>query len=51
MGMATTVFTDQHAKQIASNPNISTLLSTAPALVTRPLYYTVSNLHPFDVPA
>ncbi|KAJ6553031.1 hypothetical protein B0H19DRAFT_950003 [Mycena capillaripes] len=40
----------QIAKNVSSLPNIGTLLSTAPQIVTRPVGYSVHNLHPFDVP-
>ncbi|KAF8468647.1 hypothetical protein JB92DRAFT_2823515 [Gautieria morchelliformis] len=49
MNVAAKVFADQHATQLASNPNAMTLLSRAPGVVTRPLYYTLDNLRPFDV--
>ncbi|KAF7341151.1 DUF3533 domain-containing protein [Mycena venus] len=42
-------FTLQFLKNISSSPNVATLLSTAPQLVSRPIYYTSDNLHPFDV--
>lgn len=51
MNMAAKVFGDQHAQQLASNPNISTLLSTAPGVMTQPMYYTLINIRPFDVTA
>ncbi|KAJ7812650.1 hypothetical protein B0H14DRAFT_2523275 [Mycena olivaceomarginata] len=40
----------QFLKNISSSANVGTLLSTAPELVARPIYYTVDNLRPFDVP-
>lgn len=43
-------FALQIAKNVSSLPNLSTLLSTAPQVVTRPVGYTVNNLRPFDVP-
>ncbi|KAJ7136852.1 hypothetical protein C8R44DRAFT_838261 [Mycena epipterygia] len=39
----------QIARNVSSAPNIATLLSTAPQVVTRPIGYTVTNLCPFDV--
>ncbi|KAF7364308.1 DUF3533 domain-containing protein [Mycena sanguinolenta] len=43
-------FALQFLKNISSSSNIGTLLSTAPQIVVRPIYYTVDNLRPFDVP-
>ncbi|KAJ7627848.1 hypothetical protein DFH06DRAFT_1103085 [Mycena polygramma] len=37
-------------KNISSLPNVGTLLSTAPQLGVQPIFYTVDNLRPFDVP-
>ncbi|KAJ7901270.1 hypothetical protein B0H13DRAFT_2028515 [Mycena leptocephala] len=38
------------AQNVSSAPNLSTLLSKAPQIITRPVGYTVNNLRPFDVP-
>lgn len=38
------------AKQLASHPNLPGLMSTAPSLVSLPIYYVVYDLRPFDVP-
>lgn len=44
-------FAVEQAKQLgASSANLATLLSTAPAIVTQPVSYTVQDLRPFDVP-
>jgi hypothetical protein len=43
-------FANQYAKQLATNPNISLLLSNSPQIITQPLYYTIDNLRPFNVP-
>ncbi|KAJ7154124.1 hypothetical protein C8R46DRAFT_1179015 [Mycena filopes] len=40
----------QFAKNMSSLPNIASIISTAPQLISRPIYYTVDNLRPFDVP-
>jgi hypothetical protein len=40
----------EHAQQLATQSNLQTLLSQAPSVVTRPLWYTIDNLRPFDVP-
>ncbi|KAJ7453213.1 hypothetical protein FB451DRAFT_673327 [Mycena latifolia] len=42
-------FALQFIKNISSSANIGTILSTAPELVSRPIYYTTANLRPFDV--
>ncbi|KAJ7453212.1 hypothetical protein FB451DRAFT_1342589 [Mycena latifolia] len=42
-------FALQFIKNISSSANIGTILSTAPELVARPIYYTATNLRPFDV--
>ncbi|KAF8585956.1 hypothetical protein K439DRAFT_1409463 [Ramaria rubella] len=49
MNMAIKLFANQHAMQLASNSNITHLLSNAPGVVTQPMYYTLVNLRPFDV--
>ncbi|KAI9571106.1 hypothetical protein HD554DRAFT_249739 [Boletus coccyginus] len=38
------------ARELASRPNISDLMSTAPSLVILPVDYVVYDLRPFDVP-
>ncbi|KAJ7901276.1 hypothetical protein B0H13DRAFT_2028525 [Mycena leptocephala] len=38
------------AQNVSSAPNLSTLLSKAPQIITRPVGYNVNNLRPFDVP-
>jgi hypothetical protein len=38
------------ARQLASRPNLTDLMSTAPSLVTLPVNYVVYDLRPFDVP-
>jgi hypothetical protein len=38
------------SRQLASNPNISTLLGTTPQLVVQPIAFTIDDLRPFDVP-
>ncbi|KAJ6539890.1 hypothetical protein DFH09DRAFT_1090201 [Mycena vulgaris] len=43
-------FALQFIKNISSSANVATVLSTAPQLVARPIYYTADNLRPFDVP-
>ncbi|KAJ7685788.1 hypothetical protein DFH06DRAFT_1277938 [Mycena polygramma] len=43
-------FTLQFIKNISSSPNVATLLSAAPQLIAQPIYFTVDNLRPFDVP-
>ncbi|KAJ6480684.1 hypothetical protein C8R47DRAFT_596020 [Mycena vitilis] len=43
-------FALQFAKNVSAAANVGTLLSTAPQLLTRPVYFTVDNLRPFDVP-
>ncbi|KAJ6607870.1 hypothetical protein B0H10DRAFT_2070093 [Mycena sp. CBHHK59/15] len=43
-------FAIQFAKNISASSNIATLLSTAPGLVLRPIFYTTDNILPFDVP-
>ncbi|KAH7913173.1 hypothetical protein BJ138DRAFT_1171485 [Hygrophoropsis aurantiaca] len=48
--LASQNFALQFSRQLAARPDIATLLSTAPGLVTRPLYYIVDDLRPFDVP-
>ena len=52
MSSAVEVFAVQNSQQIAANSNVDlgTLLSQAPGVVTIPLYYTINNLRPFDVP-
>ncbi|KAF8208895.1 hypothetical protein K438DRAFT_1930438 [Mycena galopus ATCC 62051] len=35
---------------ISSSANVSSLLSKAPQVVAQPVYYTVDNIRPFDVP-
>ncbi|KAH7925949.1 hypothetical protein BV22DRAFT_399074 [Leucogyrophana mollusca] len=47
---ASQAFALQFATQLASRPGVPSLLATAPGLVTRPLYYTVNDLRPFDTP-
>ncbi|KAJ7138228.1 hypothetical protein C8R44DRAFT_341919 [Mycena epipterygia] len=42
-------FALQFIVNISSSANVATLLSTAPQLVARPIYYTTDNLRPFDV--
>ncbi|KAJ7926211.1 hypothetical protein B0H13DRAFT_2564746 [Mycena leptocephala] len=42
-------FTLQFLKNISSSSNVATLLSSAPQLVARPIYYSAQNLRPFDV--
>ncbi|KAK6967143.1 DUF3533 domain-containing protein [Favolaschia claudopus] len=37
-------------RNISSSPNATTLLSTAPQLVARPIYFSTHNLRPFDIP-
>lgn len=43
-------FALQHARQLAGAANLPALLTNAPALITRPVGYTVRDLRPFDVP-
>ncbi|KAJ7347373.1 hypothetical protein DFH08DRAFT_159896 [Mycena albidolilacea] len=43
-------FTLQFVKNMSSSANVANLLSTTPQLVARPIYYTIDNLRPFDVP-
>ncbi|KAJ7184955.1 hypothetical protein C8R46DRAFT_468661 [Mycena filopes] len=43
-------FALQTAKNVSSAANVATLLSTAPQVITRPVGFSVTNLHPFDVP-
>lgn len=45
-------FAIHNAKSLAANTSISliNLLATAPTVVTQPLFYTIDNLRPFDVP-
>jgi hypothetical protein len=43
-------FAISYAQQIATQSNLQALLSQAPNVVTQPLWYTIDNLHPFDVP-
>ncbi|KAJ6537651.1 hypothetical protein B0H19DRAFT_961885 [Mycena capillaripes] len=42
-------FTLQFIKNISSSSNVATILSTAPQLIARPIYFTVENIRPFDV--
>ncbi|KAJ7651154.1 hypothetical protein FB45DRAFT_31982 [Roridomyces roridus] len=43
-------FALQFIANLSTSANTATLLSSAPQLVARPIYYTVANLRPFDVP-
>ncbi|KAJ8695609.1 hypothetical protein PTI98_008197 [Pleurotus ostreatus] len=44
-------FANQFARTLISRQiDISTVLSTAPQLITRPAYFTLRNLRPFDIP-
>ncbi|KAG9316719.1 hypothetical protein JVU11DRAFT_2779 [Chiua virens] len=43
-------FGQAFAPQLASHPNISGLMHTAPSLVTLPISYALYDLRPFDVP-
>ncbi|KAF4569428.1 hypothetical protein EYR36_009219 [Pleurotus pulmonarius] len=44
-------FANQFARTLISRQiDISALLSTAPQIITRPAYFTIRNLRPFDVP-
>ncbi|KAK7038028.1 DUF3533 domain-containing protein [Favolaschia claudopus] len=43
-------FTLQFLKHIPSSVDVATLLSTAPQIITRPIYFSTENLRPFDVP-
>ncbi|KAI5123660.1 hypothetical protein M0805_001690 [Coniferiporia weirii] len=47
---AATAFSSLNAQRIASNSSLDlqTLLAQAPSVVTRPVYYTVNNIRPFD---
>ncbi|KIJ67894.1 hypothetical protein HYDPIDRAFT_126365 [Hydnomerulius pinastri MD-312] len=47
----TQTFGVNFARQLASRSDLSTLMSTAPQLVTLPINYAVYELRPFDVPA
>jgi len=46
----TQMFDLAFARELASRPNISDLMSTAPSLVILPVDYVVYDLRPFDVP-
>ncbi|KAJ7761796.1 hypothetical protein B0H16DRAFT_1530565 [Mycena metata] len=41
-------FAVQFIKNISTSNNLPTLLSAAPEIIARPIYYTVDNLRPFD---
>jgi hypothetical protein len=46
-------FAAQHAARIANGTdaqNLATLLTRAPQVVTQPIFYTINNVHPFDIP-
>ncbi|KAJ7651278.1 hypothetical protein FB45DRAFT_974640 [Roridomyces roridus] len=43
-------FALQFIANLSSSANTATLLSSAPQLVARPIYYTVANLRPSDAP-
>lgn len=40
----------QQAKQLGASSSIGQLLVAAPQVLTQPLWYTIDNLRPFDVP-
>ncbi|KAJ7651272.1 hypothetical protein FB45DRAFT_1018623 [Roridomyces roridus] len=43
-------FALQFIANLSTSANAATLLSSPPQLVARPIYYTIANLRPFDVP-
>ncbi|KAI4293892.1 hypothetical protein K525DRAFT_291661 [Schizophyllum commune Loenen D] len=50
MQQIATQFSRQTAAQVANSSNISQILSSAPQLITQPVFYTLVNIRPFDVP-
>lgn len=38
------------AQQISMSANITKMVNTAPQLITQPIYYSLVNLRPFDIP-
>ncbi|EJD03138.1 uncharacterized protein FOMMEDRAFT_20295 [Fomitiporia mediterranea MF3/22] len=49
---ASQAFALQNSQQVAANSSVNyqVLLSRAPTVLTQPLYFTINNLRPFDVP-
>ena len=49
---AVDAYARQNALQVGTNGsiNVQNLLEQAPGVLTTPIYYTINNLRPFDVP-
>ena len=49
---AVDAYVRQNALQVGTNGsiNVQNLLEQAPGVLTTPIYYTINNLRPFDVP-
>ena len=49
---AVDAYARQNALQVGTNVsiNVQNLLEQAPGVLTTPIYYTINNLRPFDVP-
>ncbi|KAL1751377.1 hypothetical protein FB107DRAFT_278701 [Schizophyllum commune] len=50
MQQIATQFSRQTAAQVANSSTISQILTSAPQLITQPVFYTLVNIRPFDVP-
>jgi hypothetical protein len=48
--MVQQMFSSQNAMQLAGNPNLAAILTTAPQIATTPMSFLNFDLRPFDVP-